>query len=54
MEKITQEIQMHKENRKKISHHIAVKDLPAEQQFKALRFEGKNLIDTTKNDCMPG
>ena len=48
IEKITQEIQTHKENRKKISKHIAVKDLPAEQQFKALRFEGKNLIDTIK------
>lgn len=37
-----------KEERKKISSHIQVKDLPAEQQFKALSYESKHLIDTIK------
>ncbi len=37
-----------KEERKKIPSHIQVKDLPKEQQFKALSYESKHLIDTIK------
>lgn len=48
IEEITQKIQTLKEDRKKIQHHIAVKDLPADQRFEALRSESKHLIDTIK------
>lgn len=37
-----------KEERKKIPSHIQVKDLSEEQQFKALSYESKHLIDTIK------
>lgn len=48
IEELTQKMKQLKEDRKKISHHIAVKDLPPDQQFKALGNESKHLIDTIK------
>lgn len=37
-----------KNNRKELSSHIQVKDLPPDQQFKALSVESKHLVDTIK------
>jgi hypothetical protein len=48
IEDIGQTIQDLKEQRKKIEHHIAIKDLPPDQRFDALGFESKHLIDTIK------
>lgn len=48
IEELTQKVTQLKEERKKIQRHIKIKDLPPDQQFKALRFESKHLIDTIK------
>jgi hypothetical protein len=37
-----------KEERKKVSHHIQVKDLPEAEQFKQLSTQSKHFIDTIK------